>query len=377
MEVMQVLHMNKGAGETSYATNSTVQTNIISTAKPVTEEAILDIFNHVLPESVGIADLGCSSGPNTLLVVSEILNVIYAKWQQLGRPCSPEFRVYLNDLIGNDFNNVFGSLPAFYNKLKEEKGSEFGPCFISGAPGSFYGRVFPSKSLHFVHSSSSLHWLSQVPPGLASKDGRGSWNKGKIYISKTSPDCVLEAYSSQFQKDWSVFLKSRAEEIVGGGRMVLSFMGRRSTDPRSKESCYQWELLARALMSMVSEGLIEEKKVDSFNAPYYAPSPEEVKFGIYKEGSFILDRLEMFEIDWDGGDGDGDNYDATPTSSTLSNGARVAKTIRAVVESMLESHFGGDVMDGLFQRYGEMVGNHLAKTRAKYTNLVISLARKV
>lgn len=93
----------------------------------------------------------------------------------------------------------------------------------------------------------------QVPPGLESKDGRGSWNKGKIYISKTSPDCVLEAYSSQFQKDWSVFLKSRAEEIVGGGRMVLSFMGRRSTDPRSKESCYQWELLARALMSMVSE----------------------------------------------------------------------------------------------------------------------------
>lgn len=93
----------------------------------------------------------------------------------------------------------------------------------------------------------------QVPPGLESKDGRGSWNKGKIYISKTSPDCVLEAYSSQFQKDWSVFLKSRAEEIVWGGRMVLSFMGRRSTDPRSKESCYQWELIARALMSMVSE----------------------------------------------------------------------------------------------------------------------------
>lgn len=89
----------------------------------------------------------------------------------------------------------------------------------------------------------------QVPAGLE----RGSWNKGKIYISKTSPDNVLEAYSSQFQKDWSVFLKSRAEEIVSGGRMVLSFMGRRSTDPRSKESCYQWELLARALMSTVSE----------------------------------------------------------------------------------------------------------------------------
>ena len=35
--------------------------------------------------------------------------------------------------------------------------------------------------------------------------------------------------------------------------MVLSFMGRRSPDPAADESCYQFELLARALMSMVSE----------------------------------------------------------------------------------------------------------------------------
>ncbi|CAA3032622.1 SAM dependent carboxyl methyltransferase, partial [Olea europaea subsp. europaea] len=40
-------------------------------------------------------------------------------------------------------------------------------CFISCVPGSFYGRLFPKKSLHFVHSSSSLHWLSQCLKGLA------------------------------------------------------------------------------------------------------------------------------------------------------------------------------------------------------------------
>ena len=118
------------------------------------------------------------------------------------------------------------------------------------------------------------------------------------------------------------------------------------------------------------QGLIEEEKVDSFNAPYYAPSPEEVKFGIYKGGSFMLDRLEMFEIDWDGGEGEG-GYDAT-----LSSGERVAKTIRAVVESMLQSHFGGDVMDHLFLRYGQLVGKHLAMAKPKYVNLVVSLVRK-
>lgn len=94
----------------------------------------------------------------------------------------------------------------------------------------------------------------QVPEGLESK-GSTSLNKGKLYISKTSHPCVLEAYSMQFQKDFWMFLKSRSEEIVAEGCMVLSFIGRRCTDPTTEESCYQWELLAQALHSMVSEVL--------------------------------------------------------------------------------------------------------------------------
>ena len=91
----------------------------------------------------------------------QIIDIIYSKCSNLGCP-TPELRICLNDLYSNDFNDVFGSLPAFYNKLKEEKGTDFGQCFITGVPGSFYGRLFPRKSMHFVHSSSSLHWLSQV-----------------------------------------------------------------------------------------------------------------------------------------------------------------------------------------------------------------------
>ncbi|XP_062164490.1 probable jasmonic acid carboxyl methyltransferase 2 isoform X2 [Alnus glutinosa] len=316
---------------------------------------------------MGIADLGCSSGPNTLSVISEIIDVIYSKCCHLGRP-PPELRISLNDLYSNDFNDIFGSLPAFYNRLKEEKGTGLGPCFISGVPGSFYGRLFPSKSLHFVHSSSSLHWLSQVPPGLDSKASIAI-NKGRIYMSKTSPQSVLDSYFLQFHKDFSQFLKSRSEEVVLGGRMVLSFMGRRSMDPTTEESCHHFELLAHALMSMVSEGLIPEEKVDTFNAPYYAPCAEEVKSEIQKDGSFIMDRLEAFEIDWDGG------VDSCNSIETPSSGQRVAKTIRAVVESMMEAHFGSDIMDDLFLRYAKIVDNHLSKTRAKYINLVVSIIR--
>lgn len=126
---------------------------------------------------------------------------------------------------------------------------------------------------------------------------------------------------------------------------------------------------------------MEEEKVDSFNAPYYAPCAEELKSVLQKDESFIMDRLEAFEIDWDGG---GDVVDDQANivngfdhdQMVAISGKRVAKTIRAVVESMIEAHFGIEIMDDLFQRYTELVTNHLSKRRTKYINLVISLIRR-
>ncbi|KAJ4833703.1 hypothetical protein Tsubulata_018853 [Turnera subulata] len=375
MEVMQVLHMNKGDGEASYAKNSTIQNKILRLGKPRMEDALEKLLWRRIPESMGIAELGCSSGPNALVAVSEIIEMVYKKCLETGHPI-PELRVFLNDLPCNDFNCVFGYLPAFYNKLNNlHKGPRLGPCFVSAMPGSFYGRLFPSRSLNCVHSSSSLHWLSQVPPGLESNASKVRRNKGKIYISESSPKWVVEAYYMQFQRDFSEFLRSRAEEIVGGGCMILSFMGRRSLDPTTPHSCYQWELLAQALMSMVSQGLVEEEKVDSFNAPYYAPSVEEVKLEIDKEGSFEISGLEDIEINWDGSMEDEDEGQAICAAESC--GKRVAKLIRAVVEPMLASHFGGELMmDDLFTRYGDLVDGYLSKSRTKYINLVISMVRR-
>ncbi|KHG10150.1 Jasmonate O-methyltransferase [Gossypium arboreum] len=160
MEVVQVLHMNKGNGDTSYAKNSTVQRKIISFGKTIIEEALLELSSNYDIDSMGISDLGCSMGPNTLSVISEIMDIVRATSGHLRRPV-PEFRLFFNDLYSNDFNYLFMLLPAFYKMLKEEKGIG-SQCFISGVPGSFYGRLLPSNSLHFVYSFSSLHWLSQI-----------------------------------------------------------------------------------------------------------------------------------------------------------------------------------------------------------------------
>nr|BCT65987.1 putative methyltransferase [Lotus japonicus] len=352
--------MNKGVGETSYVMNSTLQSKIIDVTNPATKKAIVEILCSSRPVRMGIADLGCSSGPNTLRVISEIVDVVHATSRVLDCPV-PELVVHLNDLFTNDFNTVFDSLPSFYKTQRQEKGNGFGStCFVSAVPGSFYGRLFPNKGLHFVHSSSSLHWLSQAPLGLKDGWGRGL-NKGKIYISKSSPQCVLDAYLRQFQNDFSLFLKSRSQEVVAGGRMVLSFMGRQSMDPTTLPT--YWELLAHALMSMVSEGLVEEEKVNSFDVPYYAPCIEELKLEIEKEGSFMVISHEAYEIDWGAG--------MELQSDSTSRGELVARTIRAVAESILEFHFGSHIIDEVFRRYAKLVEEQLS-----ILNLVISLVKR-
>ena len=289
MELVKVLHMNGGSGQTSYALNSFIQQNVIFMARPVTEEAITKLYCSTFPAKLAIADLGCSSGPNTLLVVTQLIMTVEKLRRKLSLK-SPEYVVFLNDLPGNDFNNIFQSLlPDFQQKLTTKIGAGTGPCFLSAVPGSFYGRLFPANSLHFVHSSYSLQWLSQLPEGLEN-------NKGNIHMACSSPANVIRAYYEQFQKDFGYFLKCRSEELVDGGRMVLTFLGRSSQEPFSKGCPYIWSLLAVALNDMVLEGIIEEEKLDSFNIPQYTPSPEEVKNEDRKakRGVVSVDRPTVF-----------------------------------------------------------------------------------
>lgn len=88
------------------------------------------------------------------------------------------------------------------------------------------------------------------------------------------------------------------------------------------------------------QGLIEESKLDTFNLPYYAATMEEVKKVIDAEGSFTLQKLEAFKVDWD-------TY-IKKANRGLDKQAReaiLASDIRAVGEPILASHFGEASME--------------------------------
>lgn len=358
-----------GQGETSYATNSTIQGKAICKAKDIVQESISMIYCMLQPNRLVIADLGCSSGPNIFTAISHIIDAIDDICGRLSHQL-PELMFFLNDLFGNDFNSIFKSLPSYDKKVQQEKGKHV-PYYVFGAPGSFYGRLFPKESVHFMYSSYGLHWLSQVPRGL--KDAFGaSVNKGKIYIDNTSPTIVFESYLEQFSQDFSTFLKLRSNELVSEGRIVLTIMGRSNLQPQHGEMNHLWGSLAKALNSLVLEGILTEEKVDTFDIPFYAPNMEEVKTVVLHEGSFEIYQLQSFELNWDPFDERIDDF----VRDSLTSGKNTAKSMRAVMEPMLSSHFGEAILDALFSRFATYIRQHLDKQKTKYVNLTIALKKR-
>ena len=142
--------------------NLTAQKKVISLTKAIIEETVTNLCCNNFPTSLCIADLGCSSGPNTFFAVLEVVSAVDKVGKKMGHRL-PEIQVFLNDLPRNDFNTIFKSLPKFQKDLQKTTGAGAESCFITGVPGSFYTRLFPRKSFHFVHSSYGLQWLSQVP----------------------------------------------------------------------------------------------------------------------------------------------------------------------------------------------------------------------
>ncbi|KAK6161350.1 hypothetical protein DH2020_004731 [Rehmannia glutinosa] len=323
--------------------------------KDITLEAIEEMYVTLRPKSLGIADLGCSSGSNALLYIKRLVGAV----ESIDQKAAPEFRVCLNDLPTNDFSTIFQALPDLYEELKKGSNNDAAPSiYIAAYPGNFYGRLFPDNSLHFVYSFSCLHWLSRVPPGIYDEQGM-SLNIRSIYITKNSPPPVCKAYAKQFQEDFSLFLKSRSQEVVSGGRMVLLLTGRSGPDIFSRDNTFFWEVLYQSFHTLVSKGKVEEEKLDSYDVHYYGPSKEELEDAVTKQGSFKLDRLEMLEKEMD----------------CTSSGLAIAKTVRAVQESMLSHHFGEAILDDLFDEYGRLLDREMAKEDIRVVDVALVLRK--
>ncbi|CAL5042685.1 unnamed protein product [Urochloa decumbens] len=325
--LLETMPMVSGDGDTGYARNSTLQGGEQGNVKPMIEEAVASLLDgaNQFPGGMVIADLGCSSGPNTLVLVSSAVDAVRCRCLQL-QQLPPELCVVLNDLPGNDFNSVIKSL-ATYREAQEE----ISPLITSVVPGSFHGRLFSKCNLHLICSTASLHWLSKVPEELV-RNVIPFYHSDEA-VRRSRRPIIVKAYARQFEKDFTRILRLRAQEMVPGGRMVLSMIGQRA-DEEAKNSLRQLEFMTAVLHEMASVGLIDKEKLDSFYIPCYGPSEKELREIIEAEASFSVIKMAVHEPTIYVGRGS-----TTPNTR--------ARSIRAVVEPLVVQHFrsSAEVMD--------------------------------
>lgn len=114
------------------------------------------------------------------------------------------------------------------------------------------------------------------------------------------------------------------------------------------------------------QGIIEQEKLDRFDMPFYAPTLEEVRKLVEAEGSYSINKLETFTVDW-----------SVDTNQSLNNRAKfVAKTIRAVTESIIATAFGEAAMNDLFVMFEMRVKERMAQERSEYLNIVVSMIKR-
>ncbi|KAJ7943060.1 S-adenosylmethionine-dependent methyltransferase [Quillaja saponaria] len=323
--------MNGGDGPNSYTQNSKIQKEGNDQAKASLSNSIqekLIIQNHSSaekPQVFSIADLGCSVGPNTFACVNTIIEAVRLKFQTHGsESILPEFHVFFNDHVANDFNTLFRSLP-----LNRE-------YMAAGVPGSFCGRLFPKASMNLMHSAFALHWLTKIPEELTDKESP-AWNKGRITYVGSSND-VIEAYTAQFLRDMEDFFTARTVELVNNGLLAILILCRpEGTKPSESTIMQGFDRLGHAFTEMAKEGLLSEALVDSFNLPIFIPNASEVKKVVSSIQHLSIEKLE--EIYY-------------PTKIVTHEDARVSSLhIRAAMEGLIRQHFGNKIIDEIFKRF--------------------------
>ncbi|MCO5573128.1 hypothetical protein L7F22_026893 [Adiantum nelumboides] len=231
--------MQGSSSQDSYAHNSWFQNyNFHSVGKPRLGDAIQHLLASAFssrpaspaaaPRAIAIADLGCSYGRNTLDCAEFVLRSLRDSCSSLQDVDKMEIQYFFSDLPSNDFNALFQSLQPYLHQSDQSPSEAehhhhhhhpLPKIFAAGAPGSFYGRLFPTASLDLVICSYSLHWLSQVPPQLLDRSSP-AWNGDHTWTHRASKH-AQDAFAVQSQADVKNFLKCRAHEISKGGMLFL------------------------------------------------------------------------------------------------------------------------------------------------------------
>ncbi|CAH9127321.1 unnamed protein product [Cuscuta epithymum] len=302
---VQVPHMNGGAGDSSYAHNATAPLKVMMKAKPIMEESIKKMFERIIPSQ------SCF------------------RIADLG--CSSGVHALI---AASNIMDTIGMAAKEAMKISNTNINEKPPAFQ--APKDIKGEIqLP------INERSNVYLTSKAPP----------------------------SYKDQFKKDLQLFLRSRSDEIVPGGAMLLTLIGRYDTPDFISPS----SIFRQVIVDMALENIIEMSKLESLRLPAYYPPAKEILEMIEEEGSFKIESLESLRLCWDGSNlnEDGTDNDLYSLVDVRKRGVFLTRYIRSVFEPLLKAQLGEGLMDELFLRFQNKVVQFM--DRLEYPILVLSL----
>lgn len=354
----RVLAMSQGDGENSYSKNSGVQAVVNSIARVALSDALQRV---TLPAESGgpvvLADLGCSSGPNS---IDNIAFIVDSLKRRLPLKHAAELQAFFNDLVSNDFDNLFQLLS------NDSRAQNF---YAAGLPGSFCNRLLPRSSLHVFFSSHSVHWLSKIPDAVLDQDSP-SYNGGKLWLMH-SKAAVSMAYQQQAAVDLKSFLLARVAELVHGGLLFFICFGRLTSQPNEPTHdvfYYAQEDLDEVWDDVLAKGLVTEQQRDTINLPNYRRSLEEVEEAVASCGSlFRVLKVEMHPVVVS-------FREVFATSDSRVLAGKMADLMRSTMNNVFEAKAGKRASEIIWQNYEKLVERRTGPIPTRISNSIARCA---
>jgi hypothetical protein len=219
--------------------------------------ACVDAVSIPADEPFVLADLGCSTGANSMASVTTAIDAV--RDRSAGQPVV----ALHNDVATNDWNTLFANVTADTHQP---------PVLHLASAASFFSPVAPTRSVHLAMSFSAAHWLRRqptvpVPLGWYFCDATGT---------------ARDALAIEAEADWTAFLQARADDLAAGGRLLVQMVG---TDADGNVTARRLlHAMAEVADGMADDGLVTHDAVQRYLLPVYARTVDEARAPVARSG---------------------------------------------------------------------------------------------
>lgn len=270
-------------GHGFYDSNSAPQGAATAAVLPWLDAAVAGMEITDPPQTISIADFGCSEGRNSTEVMKRLVAALRARTD---RPIA----TIQSDLPTNDFSGLLTALrPGGAPLLGRD-------VYSSILGGSMFGQLLPPRTLHLAMTFNAIGFLSRKPldrlPGYILPNGPARPDSA----GHVTP-AEQRSFADQAAADLETFLTARAAELVPGGKLLVEVFGATET-VRTSDGIY--DVLNDAVLEALSEGMIDRAAYEAYYQPVYMRTLSELTAAVATPDAplahlFTLERAETYE----------------------------------------------------------------------------------